>query len=1085
MIKNFFAYLIKAFKWGIISISVLIVLVISLISYLNQRWLLTGYVKEFMNHHIEGSMEFDSLQFDFNEFPLIGVQLSNGLLVGHMDIFPNDTLCSVEYMNVKINPLKILKENLIDIPYVYLIAPKVNVRLNKDGKPDWAIWRFKKQKSEQPTDTLKKNNNKDAIQLYIKEVDIRKNPIFHYDNKKLRNTITAKAEQGFLIGRIAIDYKRLNADTLCFTGIDYNMDFRNTGLKIDALNSDILISKRDSNNWMKTYLDISGYMKKTVINNKKIFTAGDITLLGNVDFKNDFKSFVFKSFQIDMGKDYLNISGLLKPGIHDVFTSLELHFQTTDLKTFFSKFPMINNKFVKNVSYDLPLNVDLSIAGAYSTDGNAMPNISSEIHIANAMVKYDSLPEINDIFFDGYMKYKPEHRYVNIDVDSLSLNTLNSNIEGKAEVQGAIKTPSLSVETKGNISLEDINKFVPQIPLDCSGELDFNLNIKTNDLKFTTHSFYNDIIKGNISFKDLKIQDKKSDMLFATKSGGVNIKNEVRRENVDAEFYMQNAELITDSTFLTIDTVDISASMPTMTDSLAYFTLDTRRNFMVLKKDTIKVNNIYTEIIASFRDVNFNSLDSINVLMVLNRFGLDSDSVKVICDNSALSLEAIAKNNYGMINSMNDFIFNSNFNGGIIINNGQIITNNPFINGSVNNATLLFDQDIVNIKDINVRTAYSQFELDGQIKNWRKYIYKKDTISADLSLISDSLNFNLLYAYIKQLNSNKNKKDSIVLQAPDTVPQSIIPSNINLKLSLDMNDILYNGVGGNDLTGMLLVTESSLFLHNLILRSPMAYMNMDISLHTVENLYEGNLDLSISNFDVQKVIANNPKIIDIVPLAKTLKGELGVTIAMKSLFNHRFSPIEQSIYGNADFQGSNLSVEKDKVLPKWVGTLLLGRKKFINIDSLRFYMSIDEDVMSIYPFETAINKYKFDISGMQNFDDSFFYHLTLLKWFLPFKLGFNIYGKPDKLHIKLACPKKNNFYMPSKVLNANMKNLLPHNYVNKNIEDASYSINQNYYNFMQKYNDILGKDDLKRYKKERSRIINQLDNLIENKKFAQ
>ena len=404
---------------------------------------------------------------------------------------------------------------------------------------------------------------------------------------------------------------------------------------------------------------------------------------------------------------------------------------------------------------------------------------------------------------------------------------------------------------------------------------------------------------------------------------------------------------------------------------------------------------------------------------------------------------------------------------------------------SVNNATLLFDQDIVNIKDINVRTAYSQFELDGQIKNWRKYIYKKDTISADLSLISDSLNFNLLYAYIKQLNSNKNKKDSIVLQAPDTVPQSIIPSNINLKLSLDMNDILYNGVGGNDLTGMLLVTESSLFLHNLILRSPMAYMNMDISLHTVENLYEGNLDLSISNFDVQKVIANNPKIIDIVPLAKTLKGELGVTIAMKSLFNHRFSPIEQSIYGNADFQGSNLSVEKDKVLPKWVGTLLLGRKKFINIDSLRFYMSIDEDVMSIYPFETAINKYKFDISGMQNFDDSFFYHLTLLKWFLPFKLGFNIYGKPDKLHIKLACPKKNNFYMPSKVLNANMKNLLPHNYVNKNIEDASYSINQNYYNFMQKYNDILGKDDLKRYKKERSRIINQLDNLIENKKFAQ
>lgn len=1085
MIKNFFRYLIKAVKWGFLSIIIIVVLAFSLILYLNERWLLTGYVKEFMNHHIEGTMDFDSLKFDFDEFPTIRVQLNDGLLIGETELFPNDTLCSVGFLNVKINPLKILKENLIYIPYVYLESPKATVRVNKDGRPAWAIWRFKKPltEEEKEEEKLKKKKKTKPIQLYIKEADIRDNPVFYYNNEKNRNSMSGKAEQIFIIGRIAIDYKNLTADTLCLTGIDYKVDFKKSGLAVDVSNADILVSKKDSANWMKTYVDISAYLKKMAIKNKTWFVESDVTLLGNLDFSDNFKSFIFKKFNVDLNNDFLSLNGIIKPDAQELFTSLELHFNTVDLRGFFSKFPMINNKFLRTIRYDLPLNVDLSIAGAYSKANDVLPNISSEIHISNAMVKYDSLPSINDICFDGYVKYIPDKKIIDAEIDTLHFNTLNSRLQVKAEVDGPLKDPSFRIATKGNVDLQDIKYFAPKLPWLISGSMDFDLNVKTNDLKFTTHSFYNDIIQGKVSLNDLLIDNRKDNMIIASKACDINIKNELRKENVDAEIYLHNTELLMDSIQIAIDTIDASISMPTITDSIALFNLDTRSNFIVYKKDTLKVNNIFTDVIASFSNNDFNSLDSVNVLMVLNRFALDADSLKFACDNTALSLEAITKNNYGKINSMNDILFNSNFNGGLIINNAQVLTPNPFVNGTLNNATVLFDQDLLNIKDIDLRTPYTKLELDGQIKNWRNYIYKKDTISADLSLITDSLNFNTVMSYIKELG--RKKKDTLILKPPATVPKDIIPPNINLKLSLDMNDIIYNGLGGNDLTGMFLVTESSLFLHHLNLRSPMAQMNMDISLHTVENYYEGNLDLLISNFDVQKVIASNPKIIEVVPLAKTLTGELGVSVALKSLFDRRFNPIDQSIYGNAYFQGNNLSVEKDKVLPKWVGSLLLGKKKYIMIDSLKVYLSVDEDVISIYPFETDINRYRFYVSGMQSFDDSFFYHLTLLKWFLPFKLGFNIYGKPDKLHIKLSCPKLHNLKLPSKVLNTQMRFFLPHNRINQNLEDASTSINQNYYNFMQKYNAILGNDDLKKYKNERTRIVNQLDDLIEDKKIGQ
>ena len=210
---------------------------------------------------------------------------------------------------------------------------------------------------------------------------------------------------------------------------------------------------------------------------------------------------------------------------------------------------------------------------------------------------------------------------------------------------------------------------------------------------------------------------------------------------------------------------------------------------------------------------------------------------------------------------------------------------------------------------------------------------------------------------------------------------------------------------------------------------------------------------------------------------------MAAKVSATSLFDNRLRPIEQSIYGNAQFMGSNLSVVKDKVLPKWVGRLLFGRKKYINIDSLKVYITVDEDVARIYPFETDINKYRFYVSGMQNFNDSFFYHLTLLKWFLPFKLAFNIYGKPDNLHIKPACAKNENITLPSKILNVKARSFIPEYYVPRNIENASIYNNKSYNNFVKKYNAIFGNNDLKDYRQDRTRIINQLDNEIENKKI--
>ena len=268
-------------------------------------------------------------------------------------------------------------------------------------------------------------------------------------------------------------------------------------------------------------------------------------------------------------------------------------------------------------------------------------------------------------------------------------------------------------------------------------------------------------------------------------------------------------------------------------------------------------------------------MDSINVLMTLHRLGFVSDSLKFLSDNTAISLEATAQNNNNL-GSIKELWSNSNFNGGLIIDNSQLITNNPFINGTLNNATLLFDQDVLNIKNISAKSSFTKLRIDGQIKNWRNYILKKDTISADLSLYTDSTNINTLLSIKKQLPKHN---DSINLEPPVSVSQdNIIPSNINMKLSLDMENLIYNDLNNNNLKGMLLVTEKSIFLHNFDLSSPMGDMLLNVSWYPEDSLYEGNIDIDISNMNVQKVIQYNPEIVKILPLTETLSGEVNAKV---------------------------------------------------------------------------------------------------------------------------------------------------------------------------------------------------------------
>ena len=91
--KKIILILIKFLSCVILIPIIILCLLVGIFFLLNNTGHINKIALSFMNHHIDGEMYFDSLRFDFKEFPVIDVKAKNGLLLSGISIPKGDTLC--------------------------------------------------------------------------------------------------------------------------------------------------------------------------------------------------------------------------------------------------------------------------------------------------------------------------------------------------------------------------------------------------------------------------------------------------------------------------------------------------------------------------------------------------------------------------------------------------------------------------------------------------------------------------------------------------------------------------------------------------------------------------------------------------------------------------------------------------------------------------------------------------------------------------------------------------------------------------------------------------------------------------------
>lgn len=398
--------------------------------------------------------------------------------------------------------------------------------------------------------------------------------------------------------------------------------------------------------------------------------------------------------------------------------------------------------------------------------------------------------------------------------------------------------------------------------------------------------------------------------------------------------------------------------------------------------------------------------------------------------------------------------------GSLDIKEGLVITPYFPLKNQIQNAKGTFTNDRIDLKNFTFAPGESDISAAGSLSGLKRaFTSDRGTITLDLDITSNSINANeLLAAYNIGSKyeapkgsdmSDLNDEEYLNQVAYDNLGESdeanfelfVIPSNLVANVSLQCSQIKYSDLNIDWLAADLVMKQRTLQLTNTLATSNMGdiYFEGFYSTKTKKNIAAG-FDLNMVDISADQVISLMPAVDTIMPMLKAFKGMLDCEMAVTTQLDTNMNIIMPSVNGIVKINGQKLSLEETGPIKTLARVLMFKNKKTGYIDDMKMNGIIKDNVLEIFPFIMKIDRYKLALSGLQDLDNDFQYHVSVLKSPIPFRFGINIFGNFDKWKWRLSKAKYKNSNVPVftaqvDALKVNLVNSI-HNIFAKGVEKA-------------------------------------------------
>ena len=341
-----------------------------------------------------------------------------------------------------------------------------------------------------------------------------------------------------------------------------------------------------------------------------------------------------------------------------------------------------------------------------------------------------------------------------------------------------------------------------------------------------------------------------------------------------------------------------------------------------------------------------------------------------------------------------------------------------------------FSDREVSLDSLTLLIGSSDLSARGRIDGIRPAVLRRGVLGLDLSVTSGRIDTDeLMEAYtagVRYASAKPVQDDSLSAAYADRDSLSnaliVIPSNINASIKLEGNEIDYSNLKIDWFESDIAMKNRTLQITNTVATSNMGdiYLEGFYSTRSRKDISAG-FDLNMASITADKVIALFPGVNEIMPMLSSFKGTLDCEVAATSQLDTNMSFILPSINGVLNIKGTDLSMEDNEALDKLAKVLMFKERKMGRIEDMSVQGIISDNMLEVFPFVMKVDRYTLAMNGLQNFDQSFQYHVSVLRSPIPFRFGINLSGNFDDWKYRIGKAKYKNVNVP--VFTAELKDM--------------------------------------------------------------
>ena len=365
--------------------------------------------------------------------------------------------------------------------------------------------------------------------------------------------------------------------------------------------------------------------------------------------------------------------------------------------------------------------------------------------------------------------------------------------------------------------------------------------------------------------------------------------------------------------------------------------------------------------------------------------------------------------------AMRQYYQNWDFDGNLSLESARVLTPSIPLRTRVSDVRGNVSNDKLDLQHITITAGASDLTARATLSNLRRSILGRGTIGLEGLLQSNFLDANELmraYAYYrtyKPEHSMDQASDDAIEEAMESVelPDStgsrliVVPANIDAKVTLEASGIRYDSLDVTWAAADIAMKQRTLQITNALAASNMGdiYFEGFYSTKSKKDIKAG-FDLNLVDITAEKVITLFPAVDTLMPMLKAFAGDLDCELAATSEVDTCMNLILPSIDGIMKISGKDLSISnKSKEFQKIAKMMFFRNKKGAFVDKMAVTGMVRDNVLEVFPFVLNVDRYTLAASGLQHLDESFSYHLSVIKSPLIVKFGVNIWGE-DFDHIK-------------------------------------------------------------------------------------